>query len=301
MSGAVYLILGKDGQLGRAFTTLLGHNALGLGRGEADFRRKGFLTSAELILKRQPIEAVINAAAYTQVDKAEGEGKEEALRVNAEAVGELGAWCGHYGLPLIHFSTDYVFSGGCARPRTEDDPVAPLNVYGESKLAGERALALSGCRHFIFRTSWVYDAEGKNFFTTMLRLMAEKEKISVVSDQTGAPTYAPHLAMGVMSALKHPKKEGLYHLCNAGGTSWHGFAQAIFALASQADSRIKCKEICPIPSEGYPSPAKRPRDSRLDCSKALRDFGVALPSWESGLSACMEAKYGNFRLSDRGA
>jgi dTDP-4-dehydrorhamnose reductase len=238
------------------------------------------------------------------VDKAESEPK-LAMRVNAEAVGQLAAWCKQRDIPLVHFSTDYVFDGRGSAPRKEVAATAPLNVYGETKLAGERAIAETGAKSLIFRTSWVYDAHGRNFFTTMLRLFAEKEELSVVSDQVGAPTYAPALAEAVISALSAALAaktfpSGVYHLCHSGETSWHGFAEAIFALARSRVSGIRCGRINPISTADYPTPAKRPQNSRLDCAKAHRVFGVSLPNWEEGLQTCIEEKYGHKKLQHRG-
>lgn len=303
------LILGKDGQLGRALEKALGGRAVAFGRDEADLRDADFVSRLEAPAFKYPLQAVINAAAYTQVDRAESEDKSEAFRVNAEAPGELAAWCAAKNLPLVHYSTDYVFDGSGDRPWRETDAPRPINAYGESKLAGERAVAAAGGRHLIFRTSWVYDARGENFFTTMLRLFGEKESLKIVSDQFGAPTYAPHLAAATQAALGKafalPEfPSGIYHLCGAGETSWHGFAQAIFALATSADSGEKswvtCQRIDPIPSSGYPLPARRPLNSRLDCARARDRLGVSLPHWQAGLKECFAEKYGNSKLRDTG-
>lgn len=293
---APILVLGGDGQLGRAWAALLGQQAIVLTRREADLSVPGFARALESYAPS----AVVNAVAYTQVDTAEGDGRQEAMRVNAEAVGELAAWCRERGVPLVHYSTDYVFGSGGNAPHHEDEDPAPLNAYGASKLAGELAIKRSGVRYLMFRTCWVYDAHGKNFFTTMLRLFKEKEVLSVVSDQIGAPTYAPHLARASAEALTHALAlpsfpSGTYHLCGSGETSWHGFAQAILTLARSHDSGIRCQRIDPIPSTGYPTPATRPLNSRLDCTKAHQVFGVGMPHWEAGLRECIEEKYGYTR------
>ncbi len=296
------LILGANGQVGKAFAALR-PGALALTRAEADLSHAGFISQLDKRVGDTHITAVLNAAAYTQVDKAEGEGKDEAFRVNAEAVGELAVWCARRDLPLVHFSTDYVFDGQGRTPWRETDAPRPLGAYGESKRRGEDAIANAGGHHLIFRTSWVYDAYGKNFLNTMLRLFAEKETLKVVSDQIGAPTYAPQLAEAALGALEKAVAmpefpSGIYHLCNSGETSWHGFAQAIFTLARSYDSGIKCHSILPIPSSEYPTPARRPSNSRLDCTKAREVFEIRMPDWNDGLSACIKEKYGNRGLQD---
>lgn len=298
------LVLGSGGQLGQALMASLGERAYGLAHTQIDFLDADF--TAKLDALTQPFSAVINAVAYTQVDKAEGEGKQDAWRVNATAVEELAHWCKKHKLPLVHYSTDYVFDGSGDRPRTEEAAPAPLNAYGKSKLAGEQAIQKTGGDYLIFRTSWVYNATAKNFFTTMLRLIHEKESLQVVDDQIGAPTYAPHLAQASIAALERALTmpefpSGLYHLCHAGAVSWCGFARAIFTLARRAESGqsspVKCQHINPISSSAYPLPALRPLNSRLDCTKARERLAVALPKWEDGLVACMEEKYAGSRFT----
>ncbi len=279
MSGKI-LVLGASGQVGSALLRQLGDDAIVL---RVDFLSENF-TSA---LNGLPIRAVINAAAYTQVDKAESD-REQAMRINGVAVGELALWCKNQKIPLVHFSTDYMFDGSGAHFRSEEEMVAPLSVYGESKLLGELLIMASGVDYLIFRTSWVYDAWGKNFANTMRRLFLERESVSVVNDQIGAPTYAPQLADATIAALNQAFlaktfPSGIYHLCHGGQVSWFGFAQAIFALASAHESGIKCKLIQPITTAEYPTPAKRPLNSRLDCSKAKQVLSVALPDWAIGL------------------
>jgi dTDP-4-dehydrorhamnose reductase len=301
-----FLILGANGQLGKAFAAVYGDEALALSRDQLDLNNPEFLAALSTLVAGKNIACIINCAAYTEVDKSEAEGKEVAFRVNGAAVGELAAWCKEHKLPLIHFSTDYVFDGSGEKPRNERAKTGPVSAYGESKLEGERALMENKGKYLIFRTSWVYDAYGKNFFSTMLRLFREKEALGVVADQIGAPTYAPHLARTVSEVIgrvltvkKFPS--GLYHLCSAGETSWHGFAQAIFALARTHDSgEIQCQRINPISSSDYPLPAKRPLNSRLDCSKAEAILGAHLPHWKEGLKECVEEKYGRKERQDRG-
>lgn len=292
------VVFGAEGQLGRALGAVLGARALLLPRAQVE------LTQPQSILenmKNIKPSVVINAAAYTKVDLAETE-RDVAFAVNAEAPAAMARWCADAGVLLAHVSTDYVFDGSGNAPWKETDAPRPLNVYGESKLKGERAVAESGCRHFIFRTSWVYDAHGSNFVSTMLRLGAEREVLRVVSDQVGAPTYAPHLAAGITQAVeKADAPSGVYHLCNGGQVSWHGFAQAIFGEARLRGERLAVKEVQAIPSADYPTPATRPLNSRLDCSKARVLLGVALPAWQEGLSACMDERYADYGRSASGA
>lgn len=284
------LILGKNGQVGSSLCAQLGPRALGIDSEDIDLLSENLIEQLDSLPR---VSAVINTAGYTHVDKAELE-KPIAWKLNAEVPGDLARWCTSKNLPFVHYSTDYVLDGSGSKPRDEHAPIAPLNEYGRSKAAGEQAVTQAGGKHLILRTSWVYDAYGKNFFTTMLRLFRERDEINVVNDQIGAPTYAPHLAAATLKALEQLNAGapgGLYHLCNSGATSWHDFAEEILSLASGHISGIKCWKVHPIPSEAYPAPAKRPLNSRLDCSKAAKLLGVTLPSWEKGLKECMDEKY----------
>jgi dTDP-4-dehydrorhamnose reductase len=280
---------------------MLGNRAIAAGRSEIDLAAPDFIAQLQRHIAGRELTAIINAAAYTQVDKAEGEGREQAMRINGSAVGELAAWCHQRGLPLVHYSTDYVFDGTGTEPHKETDAANPINAYGRSKLAGERAIIERGGIYLILRTSWVYGAHGKNFFNTILRLLHERDSISVVADQRGTPTYAPHLAHATIAALTAPVfPTGLYHLCNAGQTSWHGFAEAIFALARTVESGqgspIRCQHVLPIPSSAYPLPAPRPLNSLLDCSYVAARLGISLPAWDAALKECIEEKYADSRL-----
>lgn len=277
------LALGAGGQLGRAFRAL---GVKGVDRQDADLSN---IPSLLALLEREKPHTIFNASAYTKVDAAETN-RQEAFAVNADAVEAIAQWCAGAGAALVHFSTDYVFNGEGSLPWREEDVPAPLNVYGESKLEGERRIAESGAKHLIFRTSWVYDAHGSNFYNTMRRLMREREALSVVADQIGAPTYAPHLAAVALLAVAGDFPSGLYHLCHGGETSWYGFAQAIHARISAREA-LRVERIDAIASSDYPTPAKRPLNSRLDCSKAKRVLGVELPSWETGLDACVKESY----------
>ena len=293
------VILGTSGQVGSALLRVCdqrGIRAIGLSRKEADFSKPGEIPQAiesQLHSSGQTqIHAVINAAAYTQVDLAE---KEEALahQINAETPEALAKWCLKRNIPLIHYSTDYVYSGTGVIPWKESDPVDPQNAYGRSKLAGEQKIASVGGKWLVFRTSWVYDATGKNFLRTMLRLGAEREVLKVVADQMGAPSFGLHLAQATLSALESAQKlpefqTGIYHLCNSGVTHWCEFASRIFERAREMGLPLKIKEVQPITTSEYPTPAKRPLNSRLDSSKLKQVLNVTLPSWETGLNECMQ-------------
>jgi dTDP-4-dehydrorhamnose reductase len=219
---------------------------------------------------------IVNAAAYTAVDKAEAE-RDMAFAVNATAPGVLAEEAKRIGALLVHYSTDYVFDGEKPAPYVEDDPTGPVNAYGASKLAGEQAVANSGCRHLILRTSWVYGPRGRNFYLTMLRLAKERPELRVVDDQVGAPTSSLAIARATAELL--PKGiEGLYHLTATGETSWCGFAREILRRAGMVTP------VVPIRTEDYPTPARRPRNSRLDCARLVRVAGVELASWEEQLA-----------------
>ncbi len=301
---ARYLVLGVGGQLAQALSEQLGSQARFVGLPQLDLMTPDFTQQLELALAKGRPHAVINAAAYTQVDKAQGEGAAMSLRINAEAVGELAQWCVRHGLPLVHVSTDYVFDGSGEHARREDEQTAPLNTYGAHKLAGEQLIEQAGGDYLIFRTSWLYDAHGNNFFNTMLRLMKERETLRVVADQIGAPTYVPmfarELVAGLEAALSQPVfPRGVYHLAAAGETSWHGFATAIFTLARAMNSvqnySLTCQQVLPIATSDYPVPAARPKNSRLSCEKAKRVLGVAMEEWMCGLEACFRVKFSHAR------
>jgi len=238
---------------------------------------------------------ILNAAAYTAVDRAESE-RELAMAINAEAPRVLAEEARQKGALLVHYSTDYVFDGTRQGPWTEDDPAYPLSVYGESKLAGEKAVQQVGGPSLIFRTSWVYGPHGKNFLLTMLRLASERESLSVVDDQIGAPTSSIALADATRTIVEGISERrfgtpaswaGLYHMTCSGSTSWYEFAEAIFARAGTLlDGRQP--EVRPIASSEYPTPAKRPRNSVLSNERLQAKLGVRLPSWEEGLDEVLE-------------
>ncbi|WP_448141948.1 dTDP-4-dehydrorhamnose reductase [Stenotrophomonas bentonitica] len=286
------LVFGGNGQLGQELlralaplgevvaTTRSGQLADGSPCEVADFNAPDALAA---VLDRVQPTLVVNAAAYTAVDRAEGE-RDAAWRANAEAPGVIARWCAAAGVPLVHYSTDYVFDGQGSRPYREDDATAPLGVYGESKLAGEDAVRAAGGRHMIFRTAWVYASHSANFLRTMLRVGAERDVLRVVADQVGTPTPAALIADVTAQALQHPGAlSGTWHLTAAGETSWHGFAEAIFAEAVAAGKLARAPTVEAITTAEYPTPAKRPAYSHLDVARIQSDFGVVLPSWQDGL------------------
>jgi dTDP-4-dehydrorhamnose reductase len=232
------------------------------------------------LLDRLNPELIINPAAYTAVDRAEDE-FELAHRVNAEAPAALGHWAARHGVPIVHFSSDYVFDGSGNEPFVPDAPTAPLGAYGRSKLKGEQAVRESGAPHAILRTSWVFSAHGSNFVKSMLRLSQTRDRLAIVADQIGGPTPAGDIAeacVTVAEALREdPGKSGTYHFSGAPNVSWADFAREIFR---QADKSVTVEDI---PSSAYPTPAKRPANSRLDCS-ALSTFGIGRPDWKTGLA-----------------
>lgn len=295
-------VLGANGQVGRAWVAQLGERAIALTRDEVNLADPATLAAALDAL--QP-DVVVNASAYTAVDKAETEA-ELAYTINTESPGVIARWCAAQDIPFVHYSTDYVFNGAGEKPWQETNEPAPLGVYGASKLAGERAVEEAGGKYLIVRSSWLYDALGKNFLNTMLQLGAEREELRVVADQVGAPTFVPDLAAISLQALEKAVSmtqfpSGLYHLTHTGSTSWHGFAEAIFARAREYGVKLAVQQVEAIPSSAYPTPAARPLNSRLNCSKFHTVFGLVLPKWEQGLAQAMEVKYGagdTSRMSD---
>lgn len=234
-------------------------------------------------------DVIVNAAAYTAVDKAESE-PELVRTINALVPGLLARESRELGSWLIHYSTDYVFDGRGSKPWVETDPTGPLSVYGATKLEGEEAIRASGCRHLIFRTSWVYAARGGNFAKTMLRLAQERDRLTVIDDQIGAPTGADLLAdvtaHAIRAALQQPELSGLYHLAAGGETSWHGYARFVLNLARQAGIELKAaaENVIPVPTSAFPLPARRPLNSRLDTSKLQTAFDMHLPLWQTGVA-----------------
>ncbi|PLR65330.1 dTDP-4-dehydrorhamnose reductase [Pseudomonas sp. QC2] len=282
------LITGQHGQVSQELQLQL--QGLGelivLGRDQLD------LANADQIRQQIRVhrpDLIINAAAHTAVDQAESE-PDAAFAINAIAPGVLAEEAKALGIPLIHYSTDYVFDGSKPAPYTEADTPNPLGVYGQSKLAGEEAIAAVGGEYLVLRTSWVYSGHGKNFLLTMQRLLQEKPQMRIVADQIGAPTWAGSIARSTRALIERwqagePGEWGVYHLTNQGETSWFGFAEAIGEhLRTQGKA---CAELEAIPSSAYPTPAKRPLNSRLDCSRLQQQWHVSQPSWQDALRECL--------------
>lgn len=292
------LLTGPSGQVGSAFLKLLPTgDVLPISRADLDLSRPDEIPErlnrivADLP-PSQKIRAFIHPAAYTAVDQAETD-RDVARRVNAEAPGAIARWCAGRGIPMIHFSTDYVFDGSGTHPWKESDPTGPVSIYGRTKQEGEEQVQAAGGKHLIFRTSWVYAPKGKNFVLTMLKLGVERDSLRVVADQIGAPTYAPDIARAALDALTAAEAKptfptGVYHLCNSGETSWHGFATRIFDLARSAGFPLRVQSVDPISTADFPTPARRPSNSRMDCSLLERTFDVRLRPWDSALSECLQ-------------
>lgn len=286
------LINGRSGQVAQALKTRLAH--LGelhvLGRDQLD------LTYPERIrdvVRAIAPDVIVNAAAYTAVDQAE---KEEplALAINGTSPGVLAEEAARLNAPLIHYSSDYVFDGRKPMPYAESDPACPLSVYGSSKLAGERAISAVGGAHLILRTSWVFSLQGRNFLLTMQRLLQEKPELRIVADQIGAPTWAGTIADATRHMIERWRdgqagEWGTYHLTGLGETSWFGFAQMI-GNHLRADGN-PCADLEPIASSAYPTPAARPLNSRLDCSRVQAQWHYALPQWQDALAECLAAQH----------
>lgn len=274
------LLFGAQGQLGRELAAAAGRHGIemiGLSRSDADIRREADVARA---VRRTRPAVVINAAAYTAVDRAEEE-PEAAFLVNAAAPGVVAATCAAAGIPLLHVSTDYVFDGSKTAPYVESDPVAPLGVYGRSKEEGERAVRGALARHLIVRTSWVYGVYGTNFLKTMLRLAQEREALRVVADQHGCPTASADLAAGLLAAAGRAARDekvwGTYHLAGTEAGTWHEFAAAIIEAAAPLTGRRPA--VQPIATADFPTRAKRPANSRLDSTLFARTFGFVARPW----------------------
>jgi dTDP-4-dehydrorhamnose reductase len=285
------LLLGKNGQVGWELQRSLAplgelialdrHPVDGLSGDLSD------LNALRATIRQIKPDVIVNAAAYTAVDKAESETgladrvNGEACRVMAEEAMSFGAW-------LIHYSSDYVFNGEGSRPWQESDAVAPLNHYGVSKLVGEQAIVEAGCKHLIFRTSWVYSARGNNFAKTMLCLARDRESLNVIADQVGAPTGAELIAdvtaLAIQQVVVRPVLAGIYHLAAAGEVSWHGYANHVIAFARLQGEALAVKAVNPIDTTAYPTPARRPLNSRLNTQKLRDNFSLHLPDWQSGVT-----------------
>jgi dTDP-4-dehydrorhamnose reductase len=287
------LLLGKNGQVGWELQRSLAPlgQVLAVDRHSTDFC--GDLSQPEQLAQTvrdlRP-DVIVNAAAHTAVDKAESEFdlarclNATAVQALAQAAAEVGAW-------LVHYSTDYVFNGQGDKAWQETDATAPLSVYGQTKLEGEQAMAASGCKHLIFRTSWVYAARGGNFARTMLHLAAERERLTVIDDQHGAPTGADMIADVTAHAVRQAMQtqdatlSGIYHLVSSGETSWHGYASHVVKQTRKfkPDHALKVTEIAPVPTTAFPTPAQRPLNSRLNTQKLQHTFGLVLAPWQQGV------------------
>ena len=286
------LVIGKNGQVGSALSEALrplGH-VTAVGRAEMDLTNPDAIRS---VIRAAKPDIIVNAAAYTAVDKAESE-PELAMQVNAIAPGIMAEEVLRLGALLVHYSTDYVFDGAKPAAYTESDIPSPLNVYGRTKLAGEQAIQATGAAHYILRTSWVYAAEGANFLNTILRLARERPELRIVNDQTGSPTWARAIADLTAQILAKALRSGdpsygLYHLTASGAVTWFGFAQAILA-AAQKTPGFTAPRLTPITTAEYPLPARRPVNSRLDSTRLSKTFGIQPATWQEMLAQCMREK-----------
>jgi dTDP-4-dehydrorhamnose reductase len=302
VNDGLILLIGANGQVGAEALPLLQSigSIAALTRTELDLTDLSAIRSTVRELKPRWI---VNAAAYTAVDKAESD-SQRAFAINGDAPGVLGEEAHRIGATVIHFSTDYVFSGAGFRPWREDDLTGPLGVYGASKLAGEQALAASGAAHLIFRTSWVYGASGENFLLRILKLAREREELRIIDDQHGAPTWSRTLARlathsilrgeayavthGTTAAEAIQPVSGIYHACSAGTTTWFGFASEFLRIARSARPEQVFAQLTAIPSSAYPTAATRPENSRLNCGKLTRSFGFDMPTWEHSTAQVMD-------------
>ncbi len=292
---APILLIGRNGQIGRELCDALApmdalsspRKVVAVDRAALDLADPDSIRGA---VRRIAPGLIVNAAAYTAVDKAEEEA-DLAMAVNAVAPGILAEEAKRLGAPLVHYSTDYVFDGSASRPYAETDATSPPGVYGRSKLAGEEAIRAVGPVHLILRTAWVYSMHGHNFLLTIRRLARERDELRIVADQRGAPSWAGEIARATAAILARgglAEKSGLYHVAAAGETTWHGFAEAIVAGMRDAGEEVRTTRVVPISTADYPTPAARPAYSVLDCSKLRETFGVTLPDWRESLSRCLQ-------------
>ena len=287
------VVTGREGQVATALAEAglaAGVEVIRLGRPSLDLERPETIGPA--LAAARP-DVVVSAAAYTAVDQAESE-PERARMINAVAPGVLAEASARLGAPIVHLSTDYVFDGTKTAPYVEQDPTAPVTVYGATKLAGEQAVACAQARHLILRTAWVYAPYGKNFVRTMLRLAESRDEVGVVADQRGCPTYAPEIAAAVLKIAgplaRGEGETGVFHLAGSGEASWAEFAAAIFAQSALRGG--PSAEVKPIATADYPTPARRPANSRLDCSSLAEAYHVALADWREPLSRCLDRLVG---------
>lgn len=278
------LVTGSRGQVGTELLRLakgFGVEVIGVDHDKLDITDQ---TAVQTFVSVQQPDAVVNAAAYTAVDKAE-EDVDAAFAVNATAVGYLAKACASLDIPLVHISTDYVFDGSKQGAYCEGDSVSPLGVYGETKLAGEMEVQNICEKYYILRTSWVFSAHGNNFVKTMLRLGVERAQLGIVADQFGKPTSANEIATVIYQMLTSNQQAwGMYHIAQPDVISWHGFAEAVFIEAKQQGVKLAVSDVKAIATENYPTPAKRPANSELDCSKLEQTFDLKITSWAASLS-----------------
>lgn len=289
MSARRYLVTGTEGQVVRALVEIAAGRddveIVTLGRPDLDLADT---TQVADKIKAMRPDIILSVAAYTAVDAAETD-EATALAVNGTAVGEIGRAAAELGVPVVHLSTDYIFDGEKATPYVEEDPTGPVGAYGRTKLAGELALAAATPDHAILRTAWVYSPFGKNFVKTMLTLAQTRPGLNVVADQQGNPTCALDIARGTLTvagnllASKDPALRGIFHMTGAGETVWADFAKEIFRVSAQGGG--PSATVAPIPTAAYPTPARRPKNSRLDCAKLKRVHGVALPDWRASTAS----------------
>lgn len=290
------LMVGKTGQLARFIQiTRPDIEVISLGRDKLDLSKPEYISEK---LNQHTFDLLLNAAAYTAVDKAESE-PALARAVNADSPGEMAKLCAARDVPMIHYSTDYVFSGDAASPYTETDVTGPNSIYGLTKLDGEQAVRKAHAKHFIFRTAWVYGEFGQNFFITMRRLALQRDSLSIVSDQFGGPTYARAIATcswQIIEKIRENKEQpwGTYHMSCAGEISWYEFAQAL--LSSSGFNHV---QLAPISTAEYPTPAKRPAYSVLDNSALYEKLGVRMPDWEQALASCVEYAEGEVSIDPK--
>jgi dTDP-4-dehydrorhamnose reductase len=290
MSNAI-LIAGRSGRIARDLVETadrLGLDVTALGRPDLDLTDRDCVAR---VIEAVAPRAIINAAGLVVVDESERD-PQHAFAINCEGPAHLAAAAARAAIPLLHLSSDYVFDGGNGAPYREDDALAPVNVYGRSKVAGEEAVLAAHPGAIVVRTSWVYGPYGVNFLTTMLRLAAAQDVVRVVADQCGTPTAGADLARALLDmiarvAARQPEaKPGIYHVAGGGEATWLGFAEAIFAGWARRGYRIP--RVQPVPLAEWPGPALRPRDTRLDCSKVARTFGITLPAWQDSLERCLD-------------
>lgn len=291
------LLFGRNGQVGWELQRSLAPlgEVVALGSGTENGLCGDFLDTEAVVRTVRAVrpDAVVNAAAYTAVDKAESEA-DRAEQVNALTPGAIAQAAAETGAWMVHYSTDYVFDGSGTRAWKESDPTGPLSVYGRTKLAGEQRIAAANPRHLVLRTSWVYGARGGNFAKTMLRLARERDRLTVIDDQHGAPTGADLLADVTAHALRSlaagSDAAGIYHVAAAGETTWNGYARFVVGQAQQAGEKLKAgpQEVDPVPTSAFPTPARRPHNSRLDTSRFRAAFGLVLPPWQQGVARMLQ-------------